>query len=136
MSPQGRPKGGSTQVRRSAQHEGAPISGRTVPPRRLWWLAAGFLVWCSALILLYALHAIGCAFAWSTGALRVGLAVVLLVHLIVIGWMWRKLTATGPEPDLGESGTFLRDVVIWTLMAALVATVLTFGPPLLLTTCI
>ena len=65
------------------------MNGRPLPPRRLWWLAVGFTVWCVALVVLYALHAIGCAFGWSTGPLRVSLAVVLLLHLVVIGWMWR-----------------------------------------------
>ncbi len=82
------------------------------------------------------MHAIGCAFAWSTGALRLGLAVVLVAHLIVLGWMWRQLAAAVPDPGQGEAGNFLQSVVIWSLMAALVATILTFGPPLLLTTCI
>jgi len=112
------------------------MSASLARPRRLWWLAAGFVVWCSALVVLYALHAIGCAFAWSSGSLRVALAAVLLAHLIVIGWMWRKLAAARPSPDLGESGTFLYEVVLWTLVAAFVAAVLAFAPSLLLTACV
>jgi hypothetical protein len=113
------------------------VSGeRPVPPRHLWWLAAGFAVWCSALVALYALHAIGCAFAWSAGWLRLGLAVVLLAHLILMGWMWRDIAAGGPDPVFGPTGTFLHRAVSWTLIAALVATALTLGPPLLLTICI
>ena len=54
---------------------GAAVSERPVPSRQLWWLAAGFTVWCSALVVLYAMHAIGCAFAWPTGTLRLWLAV-------------------------------------------------------------
>lgn len=65
------------------------MSARPVPPRRLWWLLAGFGVWCSALVFLYAVHAVGCAFAWPAGTLRVTLVLVLLVHVAVIGWMWR-----------------------------------------------
>ena len=64
---------------------------RPVPPRHLWWLAAGFAVWCSALVALYALHAIGCAFAWSAGWLRLGLAVVLLAHLILMGTVSERI---------------------------------------------
>ena len=110
------------------------MSERPVPPRHLWWLAAGFTVWCSALVVLYALHAIGCAFAWPTGALRWSLAGVLAAHLIVLGWIWRSLAAGRADSDLG--GGFLHTVVAWTSIAALVATVLTFGPSLLLQTCI
>ena len=111
------------------------MSTRPVPPGRLWWLMAGFAVWCSALVVLYAVHAIGCAFAWSAGPLRAGLAVVLLVHLIVIGWMWRELAAASPDPGFGQTGKFLHTMVIWTVIAAFVATLLTLGPSLLLTIC-
>ena len=110
--------------------------GRPIAHRRLWWLGAGFAVWCSALVVLYAMHSIGCIFGWATGWLRLGLVFVFIAHLIVIGWMWRKFVIAGAGPDLGQSGAFLHTVVIWTLMAAWVATALTFGPPLLLTTCI
>ena len=73
------------------------MSARAVPPRLLWWLAAGFGVWCSALVFLYALHAIGCVFAWRAGALRLTLAVVFLAHLIVAGWIWRNVAKSVPE---------------------------------------
>ena len=112
------------------------MSERAIPARRLWWLAAGFAVWCSALVALYALHAIGCAFAWSSGSLRLGLAVVLFVHLIVIGWMWRDITRASTDPDFDPTGRFLHGAVTWTLIAALVASALTLSPSLLLTICI
>ena len=44
------------------------MSARPVPPRRLWWLVAGFGVWCSALVVLYALHAMGAGDAKLMGA--------------------------------------------------------------------
>ena len=112
------------------------MSALPIPPQRLWWLAAGFGVWCSALATLYALHAIGCAFAWSAGPLRIGLAALLLAHLTVIGWLWRDLAAANPETGFGQTDTFLHAVIIWTLMAALITTILTLGPPLLLTICL
>jgi len=113
------------------------VSGeRPVPPRHLWWLAAGFAVWCSALVALYALHAIGCAFAWSAGSLRLWLAATLLAHLIVLGWMWRDIARAGLNTGFGPTGAFLHWAVIGTLIAAVVATAITFGPPLLLATCI
>ncbi|HEY2624183.1 MAG TPA: hypothetical protein VGI53_12115 [Dyella sp.] len=112
------------------------MSERQLPPRRLWWLTAGFIVWCSALVVLYALHAIGCAFGWSAGPLRWSLAIVLLVHLVVIAWMWRHLATATPDPELGQGAVFLQTIVVWTLIAALVATVITFAPSLVLKTCI
>jgi hypothetical protein len=112
------------------------MSARTVPPRRLWWLFAGFGVWCSALVVIYALHAVGCAFAWPAGALRLGLVLVLLAHLGAIVWMWRDQAAAGAEPGFGPTGAFLRTVVIWSLIAALATLVLTLGPALALSTCV
>ena len=110
------------------------MSALPVPPGRIWGLVAGFGVWCSAIVVLYSVHAIGCAFAWAAGPLRLGLAVVLLAHLIVIGWMWRDHAAA--SPDSGPTGTFLHTVFIWTLIAALAASLLTFGPMLVLATCV
>ena len=109
---------------------------RPLAPRRMWWLAAGFTVWCLALVILYALHAIGCAFGWAAGPLRVTLAIVLLLHLIAIGWLWRYRAAARRDPGPERISSFMHTVVIWTLIAALAATVITFGPALLLTTCV
>ena len=103
-------------------------------PRRLWWLAAGFGVWGSALILLYGLHAIGCAFAWPTGVLKLSLAMVLAVHGAVLVWMWGRLRS-GDDAGPPTSG-FLQTVFLWSVYAALAATVLTFVPPLFLTACV
>jgi hypothetical protein len=64
-----------------------------------------------------------------------GLIVALVVHLLVIGWMWRDLAAAGPDPAFGPTGAFLHTAVVWTVIAAFVATVPTLGPPLLLTIC-
>ena len=112
------------------------MNAAPLPPRRLWWLAVGFTIWCLALAILYALHAIGCAFGWPAGALRLSLTIVLLAHLVAIGWLWRYRAAARRDPGPEQISTFLHTVVIWTLIAALAATVITFGPALLLTTCI
>jgi hypothetical protein len=89
------------------------LTTRAIPSRHLWRLAAGFGVWCSALVVLYALHAIGCTFACPAGLLRLGLAAALVAHLIVIGWMWRDLAAAGPDPAFGLTGAFLHTAVVW-----------------------
>ena len=112
------------------------VSTRSVPPGYLLWLAAGFAVWCSALVVIYAIHAIGCAFAWSAGPLRFGLALVLFAHLAAIGWMWRRLGAADPALDFGQTGAFLRTAVVWATIGALATTILTLGATLLLTVCV
>ena len=102
----------------------------------LWLLAAGYGAWCSGLVFIYALHALGCTFGWPTSALRLSLGVVLAVHLAVIGWLWRDLASVSPDPALGPTGSFLHWVAVWTLITAFVTTVLTLGPTLLLKTCV
>lgn len=110
------------------------MTGLTIPPRRVWWLGAGFVVWCVALVVLYALHAIGCAFGWSTGALRWSLVIVFIAHLVAVGWTWRNFAMAAPDP--GQTGSFLHQAIVWTTIAAFASTVLALGPPLLLTACI
>jgi len=112
------------------------VSTRPVPPGYLLWLAAGFAVWCSALVVIYAVHAIGCAFAWSAGPLRLGLALVLVAHLTAIGWMWRHLGGADPSLDFGQTGAFLRKAVVWATIAAFATTIFTLGATLLLTVCV
>jgi hypothetical protein len=110
------------------------VSSSSARPGQLWWLAAGFAVWCSSLAVLYAMQAIGCAFAWSTLPLRLSLGAVFLLHLAVIAWMWRSRDAdTGFGFDPTEA--FLRRAIVWTTAAAFITTIVTLGPPLLLTVC-
>ena len=112
------------------------MSTRPVPPRRLWWLLAGFGVWCSALVFLYAIHAIGCAFAWPAGPLRLALVLVLLVASGRDRLDVARSRAARSDPGVGATGIFLHTVIAWTLMAALVTIVLTLGPALALATCV
>ena len=107
-----------------------------VPPSRLWLLALGYGIWCSALVLLYALHALGCAFAWPGAVLRTVLALVLLVHLVALGWLWRSHPRRSADASGGATAGFFQDVALWTLATAFVATVLTLGPSLMLATCV
>lgn len=99
-------------------------------------LGAGFTIWCSALVVMYALHALGCAFAWPTTALRASLVLALLVHLAAIGWLWLRFARTRPAQAQGETGAFMHWTVVWALATAFVAAVLTLVPSLLLSTCV
>lgn len=112
------------------------MNTQVVPPSHLWLLALGYGIWCSALVLLYALHALGCAFAWPAAALRIVLAVVLIAHLAAIGMFWRAYARRSADAAHGATGSFFHEVALWTLATAFVATVLTLGPSLLLATCV
>ena len=107
-----------------------------LPPGYLWWLAAGFLVWCSALVSVYAVHAIGCTFAWSAGPLRLGLTLVLFAHLAVIGWMWHRLGGADQIRDFGQTGAFFHMAAVWATIAAFATTVFTLGATTLLNVCV
>jgi ACR3 family arsenite efflux pump ArsB len=85
---------------------------------------------------LYGLHAIGCAFGWSTGQLRLGLSAALLAHVVAIGLMWLHLARADSNAALGSTASLLHLVSLWMAIAAFVATLFTFGPPLLLTACL
>jgi hypothetical protein len=112
------------------------VSARVVPPSRLWLLALGYGIWCSALVLMYALHALGCAFAWPSATLRIVLVVVLLAHLVALGGLWRVHAGRRADVAYGATGGFFHDVALWTLATAFAATVVTLGPSLLLAACV
>ena len=112
------------------------MTGQVVPPSRLWLLALGYGIWCSALVLLYALHALGCAFAWPPGALRGVLAILFLAHLVAIGVFWRAYARRSADAASSATGGFLHEVALWTLATAFVATVITLGPTLFLAICV
>jgi phage shock protein PspC (stress-responsive transcriptional regulator) len=99
-------------------------------------VALGFGIWCSALSFVYVIHGVGCTFDWPANAIRLGLGLVILVHLAIAGWLWAKWG--GPhqdDPALDPTASFLDWVILWTLIAAFVTIVFTLGPTLLLTTC-
>jgi hypothetical protein len=50
--------------------------------------------------------------------------------------MWYDIARAGPDPGFGPTGAFLHWAVAGTLITAFVATAITFGPPLLLATCV
>jgi hypothetical protein len=109
---------------------------RTASPHLLVWLGAGFAVWASALVALYAVQAIGCAFVWPAALLRVGLGAALLVHIAVLAAIWHQLANRPILATNGGTRDFLVTISLWATVAAIATTVFTLGPPLLLTTCV
>lgn len=103
--------------------------------RQILWLASGFGIWASALVVLYVLHSVGCAFGWSSDTIRLSLAAVLVVHVGLIGLLWRVQATRRPDPALGQIASFLHWIIIATLIAALAKIVFGLGPTLFLSVC-
>ena len=97
-------------------------------PPRLLWLVAGFAVWSSAFLALYGLQGLGCAYEWPDLVHRGALLAVFAAHLLAIALLLRRAW-------LRPRAQFLDTVVLWSLWAALISTVLTYGPALALTAC-
>jgi hypothetical protein len=57
------------------------------------------------------------------------------VHLAVIGGMWRSLDGARNTDEFDPTDAFLQRAIVWTTAAAFITTILTLGPPLLLTVC-
>jgi len=109
----------------------------TVPPRTLLLLAVGFTLWSSALVSLYSVHAIGCAFAWPPAVLRAILLSLATLHLVALAWMslwcWRRWRSR--QEDAPRSLPFLEFVGLGATIAALGATLFTVAPALVLNLC-
>ena len=112
------------------------MNAQVVPPSRLWLLALGYGIWCSALVLLYALHALGCAFAWPAACCAPCWRWCCSRTWWRIGVLWRAYATRSADAAYGATGSFFHEVALWTLATAFVATVLTLGPSLLLATCV
>ena len=61
---------------------------------------------------------------------------VILVHLAGVAVIWHRLAANPAGMPEGGTLGFLVTLSLWATIAAAGATVLTFGPTLLLTTCV
>lgn len=107
-------------------------------PLGLLGLVAGFLVWSSAFLVLYGLHALGCAWGWDAreagpaNLLRLVLVGAWIVHLAIVGLLVlgarRLRTAATGVP--GDGAPLVASATLVLSAAALVATVWT-GLPLL-----
>lgn len=108
-----------------------------VPPRRLLLLAVGFVLWAHALLAVYAVNAIGCAFAWPHALQRGSLVLLLAAHLAVLGWLavrhWRRYRAS---QDAVRPIPFVEYVGLGAIVAAWVATLFTLAPSFVLSLCV
>ena len=104
----------------------APRSGQ----RRLLALCAGFVTWFILLCVVYATHAWGCQAGWSTGGLRTALAVTVLAGVAGLAlWIWRRADGMADQSD------YLPAAIRLATGAAVLASIASLLPPLLLTPC-
>ena len=104
-------------------------------PRRLLTLVAGFLLWHLALLGLYALNFLGCAFGPAAGAeflslqrlALLGLWAAHLGALCALAWFFRRRQRA--DAQAGEPAALLGFVAFGGALWALLATAL-FGLPL------
>lgn len=105
-------------------------------------LIAGFVIWSSAFVALYAGLSVGCAFGWDAvrlgpvSGLRALLVVLWLAHLLALGGLFvlcrkRAQAAGGAEPD-----GFLAFAALHAGVAAVVVTLINYAPILGLTLCL
>lgn len=102
-------------------------------PIDLLWLVAGFLVWSSAFLTLYGLHAIGCASGWEFGTLRLALLAAWGVHVAVAGALVplaRRAARGARHAEDARGGGFVARAGVVLSVAAVVAT-LWVGLPVL-----
>ncbi|MFN4183371.1 MAG: hypothetical protein ACK4M6_01180 [Hyphomonas sp.] len=99
-------------------------------------LVAGFAIWSSAFVMLYALHGGACDGGWfsdlrqARGALAAVLALHLLLHVALCVWLWRRLQAGDRR-----SVIFLRTASFVLAICAAGATLWTSAPVLVLQIC-
>ena len=109
----------------------------------LLWLCAGFAVWSVAFLTLYAVMSVGCERGWTEVQVAGALSLQRLVLVIVFGvsalacaavaWLAMKRRA---EMRADETQQLLSGAAALAAIAALVATVVTLGPALVLTSCV
>ena len=105
------------------------------------WLVIGFVLWSTAFVALYGLHALGCAWNWGenggswTNALRMALTGVWGVHLALIGLLIPYLRRRRSHASKERAAT-LHTVALALTVAALIATIWIGIPVLMLPICV
>ena len=104
--------------------------------RALFMLAAGFVIWSSAFVALYAMLSVGCRFGWHDIELAAGISVqraqlvaIFLLHLAAVTALVLALRGHGPAAPFLPRASFLA------ALAALGSTLFSFAPVFVLSTC-
>lgn len=115
-----------------------------VPARRMLVPAAGFVIWSSAFVLLYAALSIGCRFGWDRWELGIGLTVqravqvvLLFAHLAAGAWLvhWSARRDRAAAAEQTPPARFLGRVGYMVSVAALASTAFSFFAVFAVTAC-
>ncbi|WP_349369139.1 hypothetical protein [Salinarimonas sp.] len=103
-------------------------------PIGLLGLAVGFLVWSAAFLVLYGLHALGCAWGWDaraagpTSLLRLVLVAAWIGHLALLAGLAIPARRLARAAQAGDAPALLARTTLALTLAALVATLWTGLP--------
>jgi len=93
-------------------------------------MAAGFVVWSSAFLLLYIVASVGCDFGWHRIAvgpltlLRAVLVAIFVAHLSLLAWLSVRCIRTLRQGrERGSSARFLYRAALGLTVAAMAATI-------------
>ena len=112
-------------------------------PAGLPTMIAGYLVWSSCFVLLYALLSVGCELrlqlqpvAGGVNALSLVLGLVWALHLLALAWLIQDAWRAGRDAAReAHAGRFLRRVTVMLHLTALAATLWVGFPLLVLPPC-
>lgn len=118
------------------------MNGSNEPRFPLVGLIAGFTIWAVAFVVIYAIFSVGCRFGWQSISIagpvslqQVVLALLFIIAVIaavaVIVIFRRRSARSHTRPRI-----FLERVGLVAGWAALVSTIVTFGPIFFLSSCI
>ena len=111
-------------------------------PSALLWFVAGFGIWSVCFVLLYGVQAVGCEWGWHEAPLGFAtlqhliLGAILVTHVVVLAVLsaiavrwWRSDRENG-------AGRFVRASAVTLTLAALIATIWTGIPAVVLRACV
>ncbi|MGY6660903.1 MAG: hypothetical protein ACXIVO_01140 [Glycocaulis sp.] len=107
----------------------------------LIWLVAGFTVWAAGFSVLYGLHAVGCRAGWEEAVIaglsanRILLLVTYLGHVALGAMLWFPLNRIARRWE-GASADTMRRVAVIVTIAAVISTLWTGAPVLVLEACV
>jgi hypothetical protein len=104
-------------------------------------LIAGFTLWLVAFGAIYGLQSVGCAFGWHqvmVGPVHLNRAFLIMLFFVTIALGWfviacarRRVARAGDRPH-----AFLEKIGLYGGWAALVSSLVTYGPVFFLSTCV